>query len=75
MLFSVIGNNILKGLLHLRSDTSASWVGTHNLIDPTGLDITFTRCLDESYETVPTYDVQAKLGQLTVSRVIDWSRS
>ena len=60
---------LLKNFIfHFRSITAESWMGNYNLVDPTGLDITLTRCLEKSCATIPAYEMEAVLEQLSVGR-------
>ena len=52
--------------VHYRFDSASSWSGTRNLIDPTGLDITLTRCLQGYCDQVPATEIELVLRQLTV---------
>ena len=54
-------------LSHCRIGSAISWSGIHHLVDPTGLDISVTRCLEDSCAQMPGTDIEILLRQLTVS--------
>ena len=52
--------------MHCRFDSAVSWSGTHNLVDPTGLDVALTRCLEGYCDQIPATEIEVVLLQLTV---------
>ena len=52
--------------LHCRFDSAISWSAAHNLVDPTGLNITLTRCIEGHHDGIPSIEVETVLRNLTV---------
>ncbi|CAB4035332.1 Hypothetical predicted protein, partial [Paramuricea clavata] len=48
-------------------DSGTSWSGSHNLVDPTGLDIALSRCLEGHCVQIADTEVEVVLRQLTTS--------
>ncbi|XP_028401865.1 vacuolar protein sorting-associated protein 13C-like [Dendronephthya gigantea] len=66
----VLTDNIkitLESFNVIRFNPADSWTGTHNLVDPTGLDIALSRCIHGLRHQMPATEIEAVLRQLTTS--------
>jgi hypothetical protein len=63
----IFGSFLLQFVsLHCRFDSGTSCSGSHNLVDPTGLDIALSRCLEGHCVQIADTEVEVVLRQLTV---------
>lgn len=53
--------------MYFRFDSEISCASTHNLVDPTGLDIVINRRLGGYCDEIPDIELEVVLHQLTVS--------